>query len=60
MQDPVTGGWVAVKYISNRQFNENKFVRELESLAKLNHPCVLRLIRWAFPDGKQSAEIVTE
>jgi serine/threonine protein kinase len=51
---------MAAKYISNQKFNKCSFVRELESLAHLNHPCVLRLICWAFPEETQDAEIITE
>jgi serine/threonine protein kinase len=35
-------------------------IREILSLAALNHPCVLRIVRWAFPQGSQAAEIHTE
>jgi serine/threonine protein kinase len=36
------------------------FTLEVESLAKLNHPCVLRIVRWRFSDCESDAEIQTE
>jgi serine/threonine protein kinase len=60
VQDPVTGEEIAVKYFSGPNFNLTSFVREIESLTALNHPCVLRIIHWAFPNGSDCGEIHTE
>jgi hypothetical protein len=59
-QDPVTGKQIAVKYLSVENFNAIGSIREIESLAALNHACVLRIVTWAYPQGEQCAEIHTE
>jgi serine/threonine protein kinase len=58
--DRTTGKSIAVKYISGPNLDKVSFVREIESLSTLNHPCVLRIIRWAFPKGSGCWEIHTE
>jgi serine/threonine protein kinase len=57
--DPKTGKLLAVKHIRLPP-SRAAFLREIESLAQLNHPCVLRICGWAFPDGSHSAQIQTE
>jgi serine/threonine protein kinase len=58
--DPETGKLIAVKYVSATKLDKESFMRQVEALSKLNHPCVLQIIRWAFPVGSQSGEIHTE
>jgi serine/threonine protein kinase len=58
-RDPKTGKLVAVKHIDSLQ-NTPSFILEVESLAKLNHPCVLRILGWKLADSLSSAEIQTE
>jgi abelson tyrosine-protein kinase 1/abelson tyrosine-protein kinase 2 len=57
--DPKTGKLVAVKHI---RFGSERsiFIREVETLARLNHPNVLRILGWAFPDSSHCAQILTE
>jgi serine/threonine protein kinase len=60
VRDPVTGNLIAVKYFSDPNLDKTSFIREAEILARLNHPCVLRIIHWAFPDSSGWGEIHTE
>jgi serine/threonine protein kinase len=39
---------------------KTELIREVESLAKLNHPNVLRIIGWTFPDNSHRGQIQTE
>jgi hypothetical protein len=41
----------AVKYFSLPDFNPVTFIREAENLARLNHPSVRRIVRWAGAAG---------
>jgi serine/threonine protein kinase len=50
----------AIKQFSFDHFNQSQFFREVESLVKLNHPCILRLLRFALPTKYQPAEIHME
>jgi serine/threonine protein kinase len=50
---------IAVKRLNREQFNQTKFLREVETLARLNHPCVLRICSWTPPIGRECAEIRT-
>jgi serine/threonine protein kinase len=59
-RDPVTGKAIAVKCFSGSNSRRTDFIREVESLAQLNHPCVLRIVRWSWPDGSRYGEIHTE
>jgi serine/threonine protein kinase len=58
-EDPKTGKLIAVKHIS---FGREKaeLIREISSLAQLNHPNVLRIFGWTFANSSHSAEIQTE
>jgi hypothetical protein len=57
-RDPTTGKRVAVKHI---WFPTASFMMEVESLAKLNHPCILRIVGWRHPDSLgNAAQIHTE
>jgi TPR repeat protein len=60
VRDPRTGTTIAVKYLPCATLDKMRFVREVECLANLNHPCVLRILHWAFPTNSQWAEIHTE
>jgi serine/threonine protein kinase len=42
------------------RFQESDFLREVEALVKLSHPCVLRVIGWLAPSQSSEAEIQTE
>jgi serine/threonine-protein kinase ULK4 len=57
--DPRTGKPFAVKQIYG-SFDRYLLIREVENLVKLNHPCVLRILRWALPDEQKDAEIHME
>jgi mitogen-activated protein kinase kinase kinase 9 len=57
--DPHTNQTFAVKHLSI-PMNERCFFREVESLVKLNHPCVVRILRWSPPSGSVEAEIHME
>jgi serine/threonine protein kinase len=59
IQDSTTGKWLAVKHISCLS-HKTAFIREAEILARLNHPCVLRIVGWASPDSSHDAQIHTE
>jgi serine/threonine protein kinase len=60
VKDPKTGLWIAVKFINPERFEAPGFLREIEALAHLNHPCVLRIIGWVNPSSRTCAEIHTE
>jgi serine/threonine-protein kinase len=57
-RDSTTGNVIAVKYL--RQQDEKTFIRELDVLAKLYHPCIVRIFGRVFPDASRSAEIQIE
>jgi abelson tyrosine-protein kinase 1/abelson tyrosine-protein kinase 2 len=59
-KDAETGETVAVKRFYSVNFNAPEFLREIEVLAQLNHPCVLRIRGWTPPIGREPAEIRTE
>jgi serine/threonine protein kinase len=59
-RDPGTGEQIAVKCLSGKDFDNISFIREVEVLAALNHPCVLRIVKCAFPRNGEPAEIRTE
>jgi serine/threonine protein kinase len=58
-RDPRTKENLAVKHISvaREQFY---LLQEVETLVKLNHPCVVRIYAWALPEGSTAAEIQME
>jgi serine/threonine-protein kinase TNNI3K len=58
--DQETGKYMAVKSFWPDRFKRHIFVKEAEILVKLNHPCVLRIVRWCFPKGSSGAQIHTE
>jgi serine/threonine protein kinase len=60
--DSRTGNQVAVKYIDvPRSISEKAhFMREVEVLVLLNHPCIVQLVGWRCPEGSNFAEIHTE
>jgi serine/threonine protein kinase len=58
--DPETGQQVAVKYFPMADFDQAAFLREVEVLSQLNHPCVLRIIGWPLPGRSTLAQIHTE
>jgi serine/threonine protein kinase len=60
VRDPDTGKLIAVKYFSGGNLDKGGFIQEVESLAALNHPCVLKIIRWALPNDRQPGQIHTE
>jgi serine/threonine protein kinase len=50
----------AIKQFSSERFNESRFFREVETLIKLKHPCIPRLLRFALPSPYERAEIHME
>jgi hypothetical protein len=60
LQDRSTGRQIVAKFVSGVKFDAVSFTREVENLTALNHPCVLRIISWALPEGNQCGEIHTE
>jgi TPR repeat protein len=60
IQDPATGERIAIKYFATERFDLVSFMREVEILSALNHPCVLRIVQWSFPEGSRCAELRTE
>jgi serine/threonine protein kinase len=61
-RDPETRKPIVIKYIpfSDPARDRMTFMREIESLVALNHPCVLRIVHWARPGEKGCGEIHTE
>jgi serine/threonine protein kinase len=57
--DPTRDRKIAVKHLAN-VCDVKDFLREVEIMVKLNHPCVLRIVNWAMPDGPTEPEIHTE
>jgi serine/threonine protein kinase len=57
--DPKTKQRIAVKHLRACQDQVCLF-QEVESLARLNHPCVVRIVGWSPPDGCKEAEIHME
>jgi tRNA A-37 threonylcarbamoyl transferase component Bud32 len=61
VQNAVTGELMALKYLRLRTDSDKiSFMREVEVLTALNHPCVLRIRNWTYPRDEQCAEIYTE
>jgi serine/threonine protein kinase len=58
--DPVSGRKIAVKHMTTSLLDKDQFLREIEFLAILNHPCVLRILGWSFPSESNEATIQTE
>jgi serine/threonine protein kinase len=50
----------AIKQFSFDRFNESRFFREVETLNKLNHPCIPRLLHFALATESEPAEIHIE
>jgi serine/threonine protein kinase len=57
--DPKTGKRYAVKHIW-QSHEKAVFIREVQALAALNHPCVLKILGWALPDKSTRSQIHTE
>jgi hypothetical protein len=62
--DSTTDQKVAVKQIQalclDHIINRTMFIREIEILAMLNHPCILRILGWSLPTPNTLGEIRTE
>jgi hypothetical protein len=58
--DAETGERIAVKRFNTETFEKDTFIREVETLARLNHPCVLRIRAWRPPIGNDPGEIRTD
>jgi serine/threonine protein kinase len=54
------GRAAAVKRISPEDSDPDAFSREVNALAALNHPCVIRFLGCSKPDGSNAGEIHTE
>jgi serine/threonine protein kinase len=55
-----TGERIAVKRFIPDVYDQTRFIREVETLVQLNHPCVVRIRGWKPPTAKEPAEIRTE
>jgi serine/threonine protein kinase len=51
---------VAVKRYNPFTYQQEYFLREVEILVRLNHPCVSRILGWSLPDHSTMAEIQFE
>jgi hypothetical protein len=60
VQNPTTGKWIAVKYFCSPNFGTKSFTQEIESLAAVDHFCLLQIVHWALPEPSRSGEIHTE
>jgi serine/threonine protein kinase len=59
-KDPRDCRKYAVKHFSAEVFDKVQYFREIEFLAKLNHPCILRILGWSFPSESAGGTIHTE
>jgi serine/threonine protein kinase len=57
---PDGNGQFAVKQFSRDGFDAQQLMREVETLTKLNHPCILRILNFLLPFNSEPAEIHTE
>jgi serine/threonine protein kinase/TPR repeat protein len=55
----VTGELIAVKRFREVKFDQTTFIREVEALIYLNHPCVVQIFGYKLPIGREPAEIRT-
>jgi TPR repeat protein len=64
VEDPATKARIAVKYINNASEVDRdqgaKFVKEVEMLVRLQHPCVLPIIGYSLPTPKAQAQVGME
>jgi hypothetical protein len=58
--DPISGRKTAIKRIYSKNFEKSQFIREVELLVGLNHPCVLRIVGYSLPTDSPYAEIHTD
>jgi TPR repeat protein len=58
--DRVTKQAFAVKHLSPTAYDDHLFLREVEALVHLNHPCVQRILGWSPPSQSTTAQIRTE
>jgi serine/threonine protein kinase len=58
-RDPETQDKFAVKSFSGA-VAESDFLREVEALSRLNHPCILGIRGWTPPENSKKAQIHTE
>jgi hypothetical protein len=58
-KNPDTGETIAVKRFDPAVFDQIHFMRKIETLAKLHHPCLLRILGWTPPIGNDPGEIRT-
>jgi hypothetical protein len=52
-------GTYVIKYFDT-DISESEFIREIEILVKLNHPCILRIFHFVLPSDSMQAEIHME
>jgi TPR repeat protein len=55
-QNRIPGECFAIKHLS-AELPRHVFIREVEHLVKLNHPCVVRILHWAPSENRKEAEI---
>jgi serine/threonine protein kinase len=60
LETDLEGRKYAVKHLFGDCLDKTQFIREIETLTKLNHPCILRILGWSFPSESAWAEIHTE
>jgi hypothetical protein len=58
--DPLDNRQYAVKHFHSESVDRSIFIREVELLTRLNHPCVLRILGWSFPRESTNAKIYME
>jgi serine/threonine protein kinase len=59
VNDPKGVGTFAIKRF-HRHVSQCVFMVEIETLVKLNHPCILRILRYTLPTKSSQAEIHLE
>jgi serine/threonine protein kinase len=59
-KDRFGGRKFAVKHISTPTFDKVPFFREIESMVKLKHPCILSILGYVLPSSPALGEIHTE
>jgi hypothetical protein len=59
-EDSSTQDLIAVEFIHPAVTPTSKFIRQIDGLIQLNHPCVLRIVGYCFTTPKCPAQIGTK